>query len=61
MGKETKKQQIIMMNEEHYRYLKIISMVEDLSMSAIVITLIEEDMGENQELIMKYKDILYKR
>ena len=53
--------QIVLNVEDYvYRYLKLSSMVEELSMSALVTVMVDDDMAENVEICKKHAEYIYK-
>jgi hypothetical protein len=59
MEKTKKIQLVLMVEDEIYKYLKLMSTLENIPMSGIVTVLVEEDMLDNEKIIHQFHDFIF--
>lgn len=55
------KQRVLMFPDELYLYLKVMSILENVSMSEVVTVLVKADMLKNEKIVAQFKDIIFKK
>ncbi|WP_408010161.1 hypothetical protein ACJROX_07680 [Pseudalkalibacillus sp. A8] len=54
-----KQKRIFVLEKKQVRYLKLLAMKENLSMSELIRELIDRDMVENEKLIDSYRELIF--